>query len=70
MYNQLKFLQRSTNTEFRTLDLAFIIQALYQLGYSVWNNVQFKFHLFATQQIGTSLKFNQFHLNTVQDFFL
>ena len=35
MYNQLVFLQKSTNTEFRTLDLAFIIQALYRLGYSV-----------------------------------
>ena len=70
MYNQLVFLQRSTNTEFRTLDLAFIIQALYRLGYSVWINVQSKFHLFATQQIGTSIKFNQFHLNTVQDYFL
>ena len=35
MYNQLVFLQRSTNTEFRTLDLAFMIQALYRLGCSV-----------------------------------
>ena len=70
MYNQLVFLQRSTNTEFRTLDLAFIIQALYPLGYSVWNIVQFKFHLFATQQVGTSINFNQFHLNTVQEYLL
>ena len=70
MYNQLVFLQRSTITEFRTFDLAFIIQALYQLVYSVWNKVQFKFQFFATQQIGTSIKFNQFHLNKVQDYFL
>ena len=70
MYNQLVFLQRSTNNEFRTPDLVFINHALYRLGYSVWNNVQFKFLLFATQQIVTSIKFNPFHLNTVQDFLL
>ena len=70
MFDQLVFLQSSTNTEFRTLDLAFILQALYWLGYSVWINLQFKFQLLATQQIGTSIKINQFHLNTVQDYLL
>ena len=35
MYNQLVFLQRSTNTEFGTPDLVFINHALYRLGYSV-----------------------------------